>query len=166
LGPEEIYAAKILPRTLVGPLDLKTDAFEHQPVYTDAFTHRLDTAAEMPLRKGLRENSFVIKATQGYVPNGWTPRTPFKLCSSYADPNLDYRIDGAAAKQAFGLATADVIDVDPVAVEVLRTIVRAETLQLSPSAKQVQRKINAMYHAEVEPLLCMSAAGNYFQTLR
>ncbi len=167
IGPTAIYTTHRLPNTLAGMLDEQTDAFTPQPIYTDAFMRRLNNDATMPLRQRLRENSFVVKDTNGrYVPNGWTPRTPYKLCSGNADPNSDYRINGTAVKQAFGLPAADAIDVDPVAVEMARLVVRAKTLTLSPSPKQVQRQINHSYHAEYASLLCLSAAGNYFQRLR
>lgn len=167
IGPTTIHNTGRLPNTLAGMLDEQTDAFTPQPIYTEAFMNRLNNDPAMPLRQRLRENSFVVKDANGrYVPNGWTPRTPYKLCSGNADPNADYRINGTAVKQAFGLPAADAIDVDPVAVEMARMVVRAKTLTLSPSAKQVQRQINNSYHAEYASLLCVSAAGNYFQRLR
>jgi hypothetical protein len=167
LGPSALYATGRLPNTLAGMLNEQTDAFTPQPIYTDAFLQRLNTDPAMPLRQRLRENSFVVKDASGrFVANGWTPRTPYKLCSGNADPNADYRINGTAVKQAFGLPDADAMDVDPVAVEMARLVVRAKTLTLAPTAKQVQRQINNSYHAEYAPLLCLSAAGNYFARLR
>lgn len=167
MGPAAIYNTGRLPNTLAGSLDEDTDAFSPQPIYTEAFMNRLNNDPAMPLRQRLRENSFVVKDAGGrFVANGWTPRTPYKICSGFADPNVDYRINGTAVKEAFGLAAADAIDVDPVGVEIARMVVRAKTLSLSPSAKQVQRQLNHSYHAEYEPLLCLSAAGNYFQRLR
>jgi hypothetical protein len=173
-GPGTLSNNNRMPSTMAGNWDAASESFVFDEngnstdiaLYTNAFLQRVASNAQDPVRQALRENSFVIKNDTGnFVMNGWAPQRPLRLCHGSSDPAVPYA-NTEALQQALSLPPQAVVNVEPVAMEMARMVVRIRQLVINPGAREVQKQVNESYHGEYEPLLCLAVASNYFASLR